>query len=53
MHVTAANRNGLTNPACTSRPCVWNVPVERTSVQPTRICDMDFKASKLNKSVYL
>ena len=53
FRIEAANRNGLTNPACTSRQCVWNVSVERTAVQPTRICNMDFKASKLKKSMYL
>lgn len=47
--VEAANRNGLTNPACTSKQCVWNVPAEKTVVQPKRIRDVDWKASKLNK----
>ena len=41
IHVTAkqfcneaANGNGFTNPVCTSRQSVWNVPVERTSIYP-------------------
>ncbi|KAK3755143.1 hypothetical protein QZH41_020564 [Actinostola sp. cb2023] len=49
FRVEAANRNGLTNPACTSKQCVWNVPADKTVVQPKRICDMDWKTSKLNK----
>lgn len=49
FRVEAANRNGLTNPACTSKHCVWNVPAEKTVVQPKRIRDMDWKVSKLNK----
>ena len=52
FRIEAANRNGLTNPACTSRQCVWNVPRERTSILPTRTRDMDFKASKFKKSTY-
>ena len=28
--VEAVNRSGMTNPACTSRQCVWNVPSEKT-----------------------
>ena len=53
FRIEAANRNGLSNPACTSRQCVWNVPGEKALVQPTRICDMDFKASKFKKNMYL
>ena len=37
--VEAANRNGLTNPACTS--CTWNVPQQSLKVKPTKICDIN------------
>ncbi|XP_074612144.1 uncharacterized protein LOC141866531 [Acropora palmata] len=49
FRVEAANRNGLTNPACTSRECSWNVPQQSSKVKPTRICDINWTASKLNK----
>ena len=60
IHVTAllfrlesANINGLTNPACTSKLCVWNVPGTSTDVKPIKIADMDLKSSKLNKGTVL
>ena len=43
FRIEAANRNGLKNPACTSKECVWTVPANKTAVQPKQ------KASKLNK----
>ena len=49
FRVEAANRSGMTNPACTSRPCVWNIPSEKTVIKPTKIADMNWKSSKLNK----
>ncbi|XP_066023281.1 uncharacterized protein [Pocillopora verrucosa] len=50
FRIEAANRNGMTNPACTSKECVWNVPIgNKTVIKPSRICDMEWKASKLNK----
>lgn len=49
FRIEAANRSGLTNPACTSRECSWIVPQPTTKLQPTRICDMNWTASKLNK----
>ena len=49
FRVEAANRSGITNPACTSRQCVWNVPSEKTVIKPTKIADMSWKSSKLNK----
>ena len=49
FRVEAANRSGMTNPACTSRQCVWNVPSEKTVIKPTKIADMNWKSSKLNK----
>ena len=56
IHVTAllfrteaGNRNGLTNPACTSKECVWTVPADKTVVQPKQISEMVWTASKLNK----
>ena len=35
--VEAANRSGMTNPACTSRQCVWNVP-SKNSYQVNEDC---------------
>ena len=49
FRVEAANRSGMTNPACTSRQCVWNVPSEKTVIKPTKIADRNWKSSKLNK----
>ena len=56
IHVTAllfqteaANINGLTNPACSSKECVWTVPADKTVVQPKQISEMVWTASKLNK----
>ena len=49
FRVEAANRSGMTNPAYTSRQCVWNVPSEKTVIKPTKIADMNWKSSKLNK----
>ena len=49
FRIEAANRNGLTNPACTSKECVWTVPADKTVVQPKQISEMVWKASKLNK----
>lgn len=49
FRVEAANRSGMTNPACTSRLCVWNVPPEKTVIKPKKIADMNWKSSKLNK----
>ena len=49
FRVECANRNGLTNPACTSKKCEWNVPMAKTVVKPMKISDMKWKASKLNK----
>ena len=49
FRVEAANRSGMTNPACTSRQCMWNVPSEKTVIKPTKIADMNWKSSKLNK----
>ncbi|KXJ14188.1 hypothetical protein AC249_AIPGENE19303 [Exaiptasia diaphana] len=49
FRILAANRNGLTNPACTSKDCVWSVPNAKTVIKPSRICEMDWKAPKLNK----
>lgn len=54
FRIEAANRNGMTNPACTSKECVWNVPIgNKTVIKPSRICDMEWKASKLNKGMLL
>lgn len=49
VRVEAANRNGKTNPACTSRLCVWNVPSENTVLKPKKNAEMNWKSSKLNK----
>ena len=49
FRIEAANKSGQTNPACTSRECVWTVPAGKTVVTPQKICDMTWKASKLNK----
>ncbi|KAK2571499.1 hypothetical protein P5673_004103 [Acropora cervicornis] len=49
FRIEAANRNGRTNPACTSKECVWTVPADKTVVQPKQISDMVWTASKLNK----
>ena len=49
FRIEAANRNGLTNPACTSKECVWTVPADKTVVQPKQISEMVWTASKLNK----
>ena len=49
FRIEAASRNGLTNPACTSKECVWLVPADKTAVQPKQISEMVWKASKLNK----
>jgi hypothetical protein len=49
FRVEAANRNALTNPACTSQRCAWNVPVNKTIIQPRQICDMEWKAAKFKK----
>ena len=49
FRVEAANRSGMTNAACTSRLRVWNVPSEKTVIKPTKIADMNWKSSKLNK----
>ena len=51
FRIEAANRNGLTNPACTSKECVWTVPADKTVVQPKQISEMVWKASKLNAPV--
>ena len=49
FRIEAANRNGLTKPACTSKECVRIVPADKTAVQPKQISEMVWKASKLNK----
>ena len=49
FRVEAANRTGMTNPACTSKPCAWSQPSAKTVIKPTKIMDMDWKAAKLNK----
>ena len=49
FRVEAANRSGMTNPTCISRQCVWNVQSEKTVIKPTKIADMSWKSSKLNK----
>ena len=50
FRIEAPNRNGLTNPACTSKECVWTGPADKTAVQPKEISEMVWKASKLNKA---
>lgn len=50
FRIESANRNGLTNVACTSKVCEWNVPKEKTVVELMKISDMKWKASKLNKA---
>jgi len=47
LRIEAANRNGLTNPACTSKECVWTVPAGKTAMQPKQIFEMVWKASNL------
>ena len=49
FRIKAPNRKGLTNPACTSKECVWTGPADKTVVKPKQISDMVWKASKLNK----
>lgn len=55
IHVTAllfhiaANRTGMTNPACTSKQCLWDKPADKTVIKPVKIIDMDWKKAKLNK----
>ena len=49
FRIEAPNRNGLTNPACTLKECVWTDPADKTAVQPKQISEMVWKASKLNK----
>ena len=42
FRVEAAVRSGLTDPACTSKPCTWNLPVQRRDVLciPTKAMDV-------------
>ena len=49
FRVEAAVRAGHTNPACTSKLCVWDVPQTKTAGESLRVKDMDFKATKFNK----
>ncbi|XP_067028284.1 uncharacterized protein [Acropora muricata] len=49
FRIEAANRTGMTNPACTSKQCLWNKPADKTVIKPAKIIDMDWKAAKLNK----
>ena len=39
--------------ACTSIPCAWNVPSQKTTVDPVRAKDMDFKAAKFDKGMFI
>ena len=43
----------MTNPACTSKQCVWNKPADKTVIKPAKIIDRDWKAAKLNKGNYI
>ncbi|XP_033124665.1 uncharacterized protein LOC117122990 [Anneissia japonica] len=38
--VDFAWRNGITNPACTSRECVWSAFAGKNNVEPRRIADL-------------
>ena len=49
FRIEAANRTGMTKPACTSKKCEWNVPAEKTVIQPARIVDMEWKSKKFSK----
>ena len=49
FRIEAANRNGLTNPTCTSKECVCIVPADKTAVQPKQISEIVWKASKLSE----
>ena len=49
FRIEAPNRNGLTNPGCTSKECVWTGPADKAAVQSKHISEMVWKASKLNK----
>jgi hypothetical protein len=52
FRIEAAIRSGVTNPACTSQPCTWTVPAQKTQIEPQSVRDMIFKAAKFNKSKY-
>nr|XP_054759987.1 uncharacterized protein LOC129266168 [Lytechinus pictus] len=41
-------RQGLTNPACTSRECEWSAFSGRTTVEPKRLCEMTWKSPKFS-----
>lgn len=49
FRIEAAVRAGFNNPACTSKPCSWTVPAQKTQIEPLRVKDMTFKAAKFNK----
>ena len=49
FRVEDANRTGMTKPACISKKCEWNVPAEKTVIQPARIVDMECKSKKFSK----
>ena len=49
FRIEAANRNGLTNPTCTSKECVCTFAADKTAVQPKQISEMVWKASKLSE----
>lgn len=51
FRIEAAVRGGYTNPACTSKVCTWNIPAQKTIVQPVRAKEMNFTASKFNKGM--
>ena len=53
FRIEAAVRGGFTNlvVACTSNACTWNVPSQKTVIDPVRTKGMNFTAAKFNKGV--
>ena len=39
-------RTGLTDPACTSKSCVWNVPPQSEMTEVLKLCEMSWSKDK-------